>query len=69
MIAISIGIVSVIVGIALLVNFARIAERIFDFYASFMRTGSATPGTIRLVGGVAILVGAFWIVTAVVPSR
>ncbi|MGW4205679.1 hypothetical protein [Streptomyces sp. NPDC004726] len=62
---ISIGLLVPIAGLALLCNFRNVATRILEFFGDFMPVETATAGTFRGVGGMAILVGAFWIVTSV----
>lgn len=55
------GIILIGFGACLIGNVAGVAHRIFDFYASFMNTGRATPNTFRMVGFFGLLVGSIWI--------
>lgn len=64
MFGLAVGIVITVFGVLLIVDFGKIATRIYDFFTSFMDPGRATAGTFRLVGVFAILVGAMWIVTS-----
>ncbi|MFE4797084.1 hypothetical protein ACFRFL_18685 [Streptomyces sp. NPDC056708] len=53
-------------GACLLTNFRNLADRLFDYYSSTGVTmGSATAGTLRVIGGGTVLIGLFWIATAV----
>ncbi|MFF3124586.1 hypothetical protein ACFVRD_20025 [Streptomyces sp. NPDC057908] len=53
-------------GTCLLTNFRNLADRLFDYYSSTGVTmGSATAGTLRVIGGGTVLIGLFWIATAV----
>ncbi|WP_329013604.1 hypothetical protein [Streptomyces sp. NBC_00690] len=62
MLAVAIGALVAGFGMCLATNGWNLADRIFD--SPTVPTGSATPRTIRLVGGIVIIVGLFWIGTA-----
>ncbi len=48
-------------GVCLIGNVGGVAHRLFDFYASFMNTGRATPSIFRYVGIGGVLVGSLWV--------
>ncbi len=58
-----IGILFFTLGILFAFNISKSAERAFQIYARLTPTvGTATPQTLRIVGGVWIPLGAFFIV-------
>lgn len=64
MLAVTVGAIIAGLGICLLANLWNLADRLFDYFSSIVPTGTATAGTFRLVGGGWVLVGIFWIATA-----
>ncbi|MFG3530496.1 hypothetical protein ACGF8B_27730 [Streptomyces sp. NPDC047917] len=64
MFALMVGVVVAGFGICLAANLWNLADRIFSYYSCRVSMGSATAGTFRLVGGGWVLVGLFWIATA-----
>ncbi|MER8027994.1 hypothetical protein ABTZ78_03310 [Streptomyces bauhiniae] len=58
------GLAFMVFGVCLVADFSGVARRIYDFYASFMNPGRATPKTIRLVGVFITLVGVGWVGTS-----
>lgn len=64
MLAVTVGAFVAGFGIFLLANLWNLADRLFDYFSLILPTGSATAGTFRLVGGGWVLVGLFWIATA-----
>ncbi|WP_367435386.1 hypothetical protein [Streptomyces celluloflavus] len=55
------GTVAFIAGLALLVNFKGVSDRLFEFISQTFWTGSGGPGVLRVVGGGGVLVGVFHI--------
>ncbi|WP_329013618.1 hypothetical protein [Streptomyces sp. NBC_00690] len=67
MLAVAVGVLAAGFGVCLATNMWNLADRIFD--SPTLPTGSTTPGMLRLIGGIAILVGLFWIATALPELR
>ncbi|MFJ4503115.1 hypothetical protein [Streptomyces sp. NPDC088864] len=65
MTSIGIGVLIATAGLALLVNFCGVSNKIFDSFASFLPTGRASAKIFRLVGAGWTLIGILWIITAV----
>lgn len=56
-------------GVCLAANIKNLADRLFEYYSSTGLTmGTATAGTFRLVGGGNVLIGLFWIATAITEA-
>lgn len=64
MFAITIGVCVAYFGVCLSGNFWNLAGRIFEFLSGVVNIGTATVNTFRLIGMGGILIGLFWIVTA-----
>ncbi|MFJ2899963.1 hypothetical protein ACIO87_34485 [Streptomyces sp. NPDC087218] len=64
MFAFFVGVSVLVFGVCLSGNFWNLADRIFDYYSSRIVMGASTVGTFRLMGGGAVLIGLFWIATA-----
>ncbi|MBD0712175.1 MULTISPECIES: hypothetical protein [unclassified Streptomyces] len=64
MFAAVIGVVVVLAGAMLAGNVGGVADRVFARLADIMPTGSAGAGSLRFAGGVGVLVGLFWLATA-----
>lgn len=69
MFAISVGVLVLIFGTCLLGNFWSLASRIFASVSDFVNPGSATVNTFRAIGAGMILIGFFWIATALTEFR
>lgn len=64
MLAVTVGVIVAGFGVCLSANLWNLADRLFSYYSSRGAMRGATAGTFRLVGGGAVLVGLFWIATA-----
>ncbi|MCX4515416.1 hypothetical protein OHA27_34890 [Streptomyces sp. NBC_01619] len=66
MIPMTIGTVVATTGLIFLADSKGTATKVYAFYADFMPVGRATVNSIRFAGAIAVLVGGFWIATAVI---
>lgn len=64
MLAIVIGVLIFCLGVCLAGNFRGLASWMLEHASSLIDFGGAKVSTFRLVGVVAIVVGVFWIATA-----
>lgn len=66
MLFIVVGAIFFVAGVGLAFNIKNAAPRAFDFYAQFRPTvGTATPKTLRIVGGFWTPLGAFLLAVAI----
>ncbi|MER7699156.1 MULTISPECIES: hypothetical protein [unclassified Streptomyces] len=64
MLDIVVGVLLFSVGVCLVGNFWGLASRVLDHASVLVDAGGATVNTFRLVGVVAMIVGLFWVATA-----
>ncbi|MFE6913183.1 hypothetical protein [Streptomyces rubiginosohelvolus] len=64
MLATAVGVLIFSVGVCMAGNFRGMASWMLDHASSLVNVGGATVNTFRIVGVVAMVVGLFWVATA-----